>query len=143
MINAKIPFLYGILKIRQFYLNSSSQAFQKKRRGTNIRETTNILSWYTYILVLCYFLWKIRDCHWIINVQIIFMYEILKNNQLNISIASQIFEKGAGELLSERELIFCKHPDNGSALSFLVNEILLFHNTCSTIVGSWQSVSFN
>ena len=73
------------------------------------------------------------------------MYGILKNNQLNIGSASQIFEKGVGELLPERELIFYEHPDNGSAISFLVNEILLFRNTCQnhTSLGSWQSVSFN
>ena len=90
MVNAKIPFLYRILKIRQFYLSSSSQAFEKKQRGTNIREGNNILSCYTYILVLWKFLWKIRDLHWIINVEIFFMYEILKMNQLNTSSASQI-----------------------------------------------------
>ena len=49
MINVKIPFLYEIFKIRQFYLSSSSQAFQKKERETSIWEGTNILSCYTYI----------------------------------------------------------------------------------------------
>ena len=65
-------FLYGILKIKPFYFCSSSQTFQKKQRGTNIWEGTNILSSYTYILVLCKFLWKIRDCHWMINIKITF-----------------------------------------------------------------------
>ena len=45
---------------------------------TNISEGTNILRFYTYV---CFeqFFWKIKNCHWIINVKIFFRYGIWEN----------------------------------------------------------------
>ena len=49
IISAKVDFLYGIMKIKQFYSSSNSQIFQKKQMGTKIWEGSNILSSGTYI----------------------------------------------------------------------------------------------
>ena len=88
-----------MLKIKQIYLSSCSQTFQKMKGGTNISYGTNILSFYT--LVLCDLLRKIKHCDCMINVKITFMYVILKINQVNISSASQILQKLLEELISE------------------------------------------
>ena len=74
--------------------------------STNIYEGTNILRSYTDIFVLRKFFWKLKDCHWIINVKIFFVYVTRKNIQLNISSASQIVQKFPGEWKFEGELIF-------------------------------------
>ena len=124
----KNHFFHGILKIKQFCLSSSSKTFWKMHGKNNILEGTNILRSYTYIFVLCNFFSKITDCHWLINVRILFMYGIWKIIQLNISRASQIVQKLLGELKSQGELIFWEPLDIGSPLGFSVNETLLFQN---------------
>ena len=78
---------YRVLKIKQFYLSSSSQTFQKKQGRTNIREGTNILKSSSCILVLCYLLWKIKYCHYIRNFKLLLCLTF-KINQLNISSAT-------------------------------------------------------
>ena len=80
-----------------------------------------------YIFGLFKFFWKITDCHWLINVKIIFMYGIWKIIQLIISSASQIVQKFPGELKFQGELIFQEHPHIGSPLAFSGNETLSLH----------------
>ena len=99
-------FFFEILKIKQFYLSSCYQTFQKKQRGTNLWEGTNTLSFYTYVVVLCLVLWKNINCHWMRNIKITFMYVILKINQVNISNTPQVLQKLLEKLISEGELIF-------------------------------------
>ena len=73
-----------------------------------------------------------------INVKITFVNAILKINQLNISSVFEIFEKQVVELLSEGELIFSEHLYIGSPHPPLVNEALLFHNTCQNPLSVWD-----
>ena len=60
------------------------QTFQKRQRGFNVWEGTNILRSSTYIVFRCWVLSKIRDCHCRINIKITLVYGIFKINQLNI-----------------------------------------------------------
>lgn len=60
-----------------------------------------------------------------INITITFVYGIFKFNELNIRNASQIFQREAGELISEVVLIFSEPSDIGSPLAFLVRNTVL------------------
>ena len=75
-------------------------------------------------------LWKIRDVHWIINLEIVFKYETLKINQLNTSNTSEILQELIRALKSQGELILYEPPDIGSPLAFPLNETLSFNQKC-------------
>ena len=72
----KITFLYVVLEIRQFCLSSCFQTFKKKQWEANIWDATIIPKSFTCILVICYFLWKIRYCNCMKNLQITVICEL-------------------------------------------------------------------
>ena len=75
-------------------------------------------------------LWKIRDGHSIMNLEIVFKYETLKINQLNTSNTSEILQKLLRAIKSQGELILYEPPDIGTPLAFPVNETLSFNQKC-------------
>ena len=106
-------FLYGILKIKQFYLSSSSKTFQK------MLGATNILRFYAYALVLRKFSWKIRD--WSLE---------RKNNNMGSWKHKQCLSQIAmGPNISEGPHIL-RTSRHWFLLAFLITQRLSLHKKC-------------
>ena len=135
----KVTFVGATLEINQFYSSSNYETYLKWEGRTNIWKGTNILISFTNILVPCWLLWKIRDCHCMINVKITFVWGILQINHLKISSASQNFWKLLEELIYEAAKIL-QTPRYWFIIHYI--ELLVWYNPTRFFCKSKTGVAY-